>query len=136
MPETEVKKSNTGQVRPETKTSKPETKEVKRENFENVDEALAGAGSTVLAHLDSNAHKLTREEVDQHEQENPKEVLGYGGPYTDEDDQRNMWTADQTPEVAAARKEARERREKEQQEKEKEREREQREREKERQPQR
>jgi hypothetical protein len=76
-----------------------ETREIKRENFSSVEEALEGAGTTVLSHLGSDAKKLTREQVTQHEEELHligKRVLGehrvYVGPYTDLQDERNAWT--------------------------------------------
>jgi hypothetical protein len=89
-------------------------KEVKRENFDTVEEALEGAGSRVLSHLPSPAHKLTREEVTQFEEENPQEIIAYAGPYTDEEDQRNSWTAVQDAPPEAPLGTAAERREKQQ----------------------
>lgn len=64
-----------------------------------VEDALADAGTTVLSHLGSRAHKLTVDEVREFEEENslrgaPKEgeYKAYGGPYTDPNDERNAWT--------------------------------------------
>ena len=79
-----------------------ETKDVKREDFANIEEAIRGAGTSVLSHLGSRAHKLSREEVQEYYEENglvgeplEGEHRAYGGPYEDEEDERNSWTADQ-----------------------------------------
>jgi hypothetical protein len=102
---------NDRQTKPDWDTNdiRPETKNIKRENFASVAEALEGAGSRVLSHLSSPVNKLTREQarlarVEAHLTGDPVEgeVRTYAGPYTDEDDHRNMWTYEQeVPEVAA-----------------------------------
>ena len=73
--------------------------EVKRENFASVEEAIRGAGTTVLSHLGSNAHKLTRDEVKQYEEENglsgplkEGEYRASASPYSEVTDERNFWT--------------------------------------------
>lgn len=65
------------------------------QNFASVEEAIKGAGTNVLSHLGSKAHKLTFEEVRELTEAEPVEgeVRTYDGPYTDEDDPRNSWTA-------------------------------------------
>ena len=74
----------------------------KTQNFSTVEEAIKGAGTSVLSHLESRAHMLTRDEVKQYEEDNNligKPVEGayraYAGPYTDLGDERNAWTAAQ-----------------------------------------
>lgn len=76
--------------------------EVKKDNFATVAEAVKGAGTTVLSHLDSGAHKLTHQQVSEVELENhligekaEGEYRAYAGPYTDALDERNSWTAAQ-----------------------------------------
>src|SRR4029450_2747696 len=76
-----------------------EKKEVKKENFATVEEALEGAGTTVLSHLGSDAKKISVEELEKVKEElhltGPKaigEYRAYAGPYTDLDDPRNGWT--------------------------------------------
>lgn len=80
-------------------TAQTDRKEVKRENFANVREALEGAGTTVLSHLGDATERSVRptiEDVEKFLEENQPVVLGYGGPYTDLDDHRNVWTYEQT----------------------------------------
>lgn len=67
-----------------------------------VQQAIEEAGSRVLGTISTGAHKLTRTEVQEYHEQNPQEVLAYGGPYTDEADQRNRWTADQGEEFETA----------------------------------
>lgn len=81
-------------------TAQTDSKELKRENFSNVREALEGAGTTVLSHLGDATDRAVRptiEDVEKYLEENQPVVLGYGGPYTDPDDQRNAWIYEQTP---------------------------------------
>ena len=66
-----------------------------------IEEAIANAGSTVLSHLGSRAHKLTVDEVRQWEEDNPRPGV-YAGPYNDEADDRNSWTAFQGEPTAPA----------------------------------
>jgi hypothetical protein len=85
-------------------TAQKDTKDIKRENFANVREALEGAGTTVLSHLGDSTDRAVRptiEDVEKFLEENQPVVLGYGGPYTDPDDQRNAWTYEQTAEAPA-----------------------------------
>jgi hypothetical protein len=70
--------------------------------YQTIEEALENAGSDTLAHLGSNATKLTVEEVQAYEEDNalvgaPKEgeYRAYAGPYSDVEDPRNAWTANQ-----------------------------------------
>ena len=72
------------------------------ENAATVEEAIEKAGSRVLGHLGSRAHKLNREEVKQYEEDNgltgqpaEGEHRAYDGPYDDVNDPRNAWTAAQ-----------------------------------------
>ena len=64
-----------------------------------LEEALEAAGSRVLSHLESRAHILTVEEVEEYHAalQIEGEEFPYAGPYTLEgEDQRNYWTAYQT----------------------------------------
>lgn len=62
---------------------------------ETLEEALQEAGSKVLSHLGSKAHKLTWDEVMELTVAEPVqgEHRVYDGPYEDVEDQRNAWTA-------------------------------------------
>src|SRR4051812_46462935 len=86
-----------GGVMPTAQTT--EAKDGKRENFATVKEALEGAGSRVLSHPGDATERSVRptiEDVEKYLEENQPVVLGYGGPYTDPDDQRNSWIYEQT----------------------------------------
>jgi hypothetical protein len=71
----------------------------KRDNFATIEEAIEGSGLQILSHLGSDAHKLTVDEVKQHEKEMQKgRGRGeYAGPYAPTPgegllDERNYWT--------------------------------------------
>jgi hypothetical protein len=86
-----------------------DTKDIKRDNFASIEEALEGAGTTVLSHLGSASDKVNREAAQRHRIE--AHLVGdpvegehrvYVGPYTAPDDERNSWIYEQeVPEVAA-----------------------------------
>ena len=80
---------------------------------ETLEEALEAAGSRVLTHLGSKAHKLTWDEVRDWEEDNhlsgeplEGEHRAYAGPYTDIEDGRNSWTAYQDMGVPTAKNSA------------------------------
>src|SRR3954453_11893791 len=70
-------------------------KDAKQDNFASVEEALAGAGTDVLSHLESRAVRPTVEQLEEDAKapRAPGEHRAYAGPYHSLDDSRNTWTA-------------------------------------------
>ena len=56
-------------------------------------EAIEAAGTSVLSFLESRARILTMEEREEHLQATVQDVLAYAGPYVEQADARNQWSA-------------------------------------------